>query len=337
MNILFTSAGRRGYLVSYFKEELAGKGLVHAANSESITPAFLEADRTVITPLIYNHNYIDFLLNYCKENNIDALIPLFDIDIPVLTKNEKSFNEIGVTLVAGPSHVAEMCNDKWKTYQFVIENGFNAPYTCLGYESAANALATNKLSYPVLIKPRWGMGSIGLYTADNEDELRVLFNKVKKDIETSYLKYESTESIEESVIVQQVLTGDEYGWDVVNDLNGEYITTFVKRKLAMRAGETDIAVTAMNESMEQTGKKLSKLLGHYANLDVDVFLDGERITILEMNARFGGGYPFTHMGGVNLPRAIINWIEGKKADPSCFVIRSNVTGVKTVSLSEWHT
>ena len=69
MNILLTSAGRRTYLVNYFKEALrmAGfTGLVHAANSES-SPAFFAADRQVITPLIYDSEYIPFLLDYCKK------------------------------------------------------------------------------------------------------------------------------------------------------------------------------------------------------------------------------------------------------------------------------
>ena len=54
MNILLTSAGRRTYLVNYFKEALrmAGfTGLVHAANSES-SPAFFAADRQVIKGVI---------------------------------------------------------------------------------------------------------------------------------------------------------------------------------------------------------------------------------------------------------------------------------------------
>ena len=78
MNILLTSAGRRGYLAGYFKEALktAGcGGLVHAANS-SECPAFASADRSVITPLIYDKGYISFLLEYCKKEAIGLLVPL---------------------------------------------------------------------------------------------------------------------------------------------------------------------------------------------------------------------------------------------------------------------
>lgn len=61
INILFTSAGRRSYLIQFFKEALDGTGLVHAANSEVLSPAFGVADKSVVSPLIYDVTYIPFL------------------------------------------------------------------------------------------------------------------------------------------------------------------------------------------------------------------------------------------------------------------------------------
>lgn len=40
MNILFTSVGRRTYLVEYFKEALNGCDEVHVANSDENSPSF---------------------------------------------------------------------------------------------------------------------------------------------------------------------------------------------------------------------------------------------------------------------------------------------------------
>ena len=89
MNILITSVGRRTYLVNYFKEALDGNGEVHVANSSSFTTAFMAADKSVITPLIYDKSYIPFLIDYCRNNDIKAVISLFDIDLPVLSANKK--------------------------------------------------------------------------------------------------------------------------------------------------------------------------------------------------------------------------------------------------------
>ena len=156
------------------------------------------------------------------------------------------------------------------------------------------------------------MGSIGIYEADNELELDVFYRKVKQAVFRSpLLKYEATQDREQCVIVQKKIEGQEYGLDVINDLNRNYQTTIVKRKIAMRAGETDCAQIENIPELKALGEQLSKALGHIANLDVVVFLENGNPYVLEMNARFGGGYPFSHLAGVDLPQAIVNWLRGE--------------------------
>ena len=118
------------------------------------------------------------------------------------------------------------------------------------------------------------------------------------------------------LIAQEKVTGTEYGLDIVNDLAGRHVTTFVKRKLAMRAGETDKAVTVSHPALEAVGRRIGEALRHIGNLDCDVFVDGERFWVLELNPRFGGGYPFTHRAGANLPAALIAWAQGETVDPA---------------------
>ena len=77
----------------------------------------------------------------------------------------------------------------------------------------------------------------------------------------------------------------------------------------MRAGETDCAETVNNAELVELGERISNTLHHIANLDVDIFLSEGKPYILEMNARFGGGYPFSHMAGVDLPSAIVKWVQ----------------------------
>ncbi|MEI2419085.1 ATP-grasp domain-containing protein [Arthrospira platensis SPKY2] len=335
MNILFTSAGRRGYLIRYFKQELSGKGLVHAANSIDINSAFLEADFSVITPLIYDKSYISFLINYCRDNAIKAIIPLFDIDLPVLAAHESDFQEVGVTLVCSSQEVCQICNDKFRTYNFLKDNRINVPQTYISLKDAHAALKKGILNFPIIVKPRWGMGSIGVYVAENLDELDVFLKKVKRDIEKSYLKYESCAEINSAVLVQQMLKGQQYLLDVVNDLNGAYVTTFVKEQIARHSGEANIARTVNSELLSNLGRKISMSLGHRANLDVDVFLVDNKPYVLEMNARFGGAYPFSHLAGANLPKAILSWLDGKTANPNCFVITEDITGIKNIEPCRW--
>lgn len=332
LNILFTSVGRRSYLIKYFKEALGDTGKIHVANSIDASPAFKVADYSVVTPLIYSENYIQFLFNYCENNGIDAIISLFDIDLPVLARYKQKFMSIGTTIIVSAPDKIEICNDKWSTFIFLKKNGFQAPETYISLEKAIFDLKSSYVSYPVMVKPRWGMGSIGIFEADNEEELRIFYTKTKKKIQSSYLAYESTKDIDESVLIQEKINGQEYGLDVINNLKAEYQTTIVKMKCSMRAGETDCAIIMDNSQLKELGCHLGKLMGHIGNLDVDVILADDKCYILEMNARFGGGYPFSHMAGVNLPKAIIAWLRNEKIDSTILEECVGVKAQKDISM-----
>lgn len=311
MNILITSAGRRTYMVDYFRDALSGKGKVFAANSE-MTYALKKADGYVLTPGIYDTSYIDFLLTYCKENEISALISLFDIDLPVLSKNRHLFADIGVRLLVSDYAFISICNDKLQSYEFIKNHGFEAPATFISLETTKEALKTGKIQYPLIVKPRWGMGSIGIYEAEDEEELDLFYKKTKNAILKSYLKYESQDFIDESIIIQEKILGEEWGLDIFNDLSGEFLACVPKRKIAMRAGETDVARTSMNGQLLSFGQDISKVTRHIGNLDMDFFIKDDIFYILEFNCRFGGQYPFSHVAGVDFPKALIKMLRDEK-------------------------
>ncbi len=336
LNILLTSAGRRTYLVHYFKDALKGKGMVHASNS-IMTYTLTQADKYVITPGIYDDGYIDFLLDYCRQENISAIIPLFDIDLPVLASNQQRFDAEGVRLIVSPSRVTSICNDKWETYLFLKSLGCVQPHSFLSLDEAERALAEGTITFPLFLKPRWGMGSIGVYQAENADELRVFYQKVQRDIFKTYLRFEAREAEDSCVLIQEKIAGSEYGLDVLNDLSGNYVTTIAKKKIAMRAGETDVACIVDNAPFEAIGRLLSTRLSHTANLDVDCFLtDSGDIFILELNCRFGGQYPFSHCAGADFPRQIIAWLEGKGNNSEYFTPRIGTQSVKELVPTVFH-
>lgn len=311
MNILLTSAGRRTYLVNYFRNSLSGIGKVHASNSSSDCPAFKCADKSVVTPLIYSDSYIPFLKKYCIDNQITAIIPLFDVDVLKLSEYKNEFFSLGIKVLVGDKDRIEICNDKYLTHKILSEQGLNIPSSFLSLDEVTEKLKRHQLKFPLIVKPRWGMGSIGVYEANNMNELDVFYDKVKKDINESYLKYESSFDSERCVLIQEKVIGIEYGLDIINDLNGTYQTTVVKEKIEMRAGETDTAITRESPILKEIGKRISGIISHPGNLDADIIFDGEKYFILELNARFGGGFPFSYIAGVDLPSAIINWLLNK--------------------------
>ncbi len=315
MNILFTCAGRRTYLLRYFKENMGEGDKVVATDMQLTAPALQVADIKLQVPAVYDSRYVEITLNICKEQNINALISLNDLELPILAENKSKFEALGVKVIVSDPNVIDVAFDKYKTALWVESLGLNAPKTYLRLENAKAALANGEISFPLFLKPRWGSGSIGLETVDDLEELeevyRLLFKKIKKTIL-------ATASVgEEYILIQENLTGKEYGLDVMNDLEGNCIAVSVKEKLAMRAGETDKAVTVNLPDVYEMGILMGKCLHHIGNLDVDVMqrADGA-YCVLEINPRFGGGYPFSYQAGANMPKAIIEWLKGNKVDPA---------------------
>ncbi len=152
----------------------------------------------------------------------------------------------------------------------------------------------DQISFPLFVKPRcWGIASIGIYKAEDLDELFVFYKKSQKEVSNSYLKYESQKDIDNSVIIHTQLPGEEFGLDIINDLDGNYCKTLFKKKLKIFAGETEVAKVLDLSLLKDIGRKLSAITKNPGLMDVDVFFDGLKAFILDINPRFGGGYPFT--------------------------------------------
>ncbi len=328
MNILLTSCGRRTYLIHYFKAALGGEGEVYAANS-IMTYSLTHADDYVITPEIFDENYIGFLLDYCIQKEIAAIIPLIDIDLPVLARNKKIFSERGVSIIVSDERVTMLCNDKWATYNYLEKLGISQPKTCIDLDSCYQLTELGEMQYPLILKPRWGMGSIGIYKVDNQDELKVLFGKLMKEIFSTPLRYESSGDAEHCILIQEFIDGQEYGIQILNDLEGNYVATVAQKKVAMRAGETDIAEIVDSGPFEPVSIKLANELRHIGNMDIDCFIDKDgELIILELNCRFGGQYPFAHLSGTDFPAQIVKWLNGGVTDAGLCTPKNNITGSK---------
>ena len=315
MNILFTCAGRRTYLLKYFKGNMLPEDKVIATDMQLTAPALQVADVKLQVPAVYVNDYIDRTLTICKEQKIDALISLNDLELPILAEQKKKFEEIGVKVIVSDPKVIDIAFDKYKTAQWVESLGLKAPKTFVRLEEAKAALASGDICFPLFLKPRWGSGSIGLETVEDMEELDIVYGLLFKKIKKTIL---ATASVgDEYIMIQEKLTGNEYGLDIMNDLEGNNVAVSVKQKLAMRAGETDKAITVDLPEVREMGATIGRNLKHIGNLDVDIMqrANGD-YCVLELNPRFGGGFPFSYEAGVNLPKALLMWLRGEKVDAS---------------------
>ncbi len=152
-------------------------------------------------------------------------------------------------------------------------------------------------SLPLIAKPRFGSASIGVQRIESLAQLAML----PQDIE---------------YVVQAVAPGDEYTVDVLVNRQGRGLCPVPRKRLEVRGGEVSKAVTEREESLVRLGRGLAETLpGAYGALNVQVFWDraGGAVNVIEINPRFGGGFPLTWQAGGHYPRWIIEEILGRSA------------------------
>lgn len=330
MNVLVTCAGRRNLLVRYFRAALQGRGQVCAADASAEAPALQEADRAFVVPPIDHPEYFDRLLGLCRQYEVRLVMSVSDLELPLLARHRQRFLDIGTIPVISSPEIVDICFDKWKTTEFLKQVDLVAPKTYLSLHCARQALADRHIAFPLVLKPRWGTASIGVEHPENDDELELTYRLVKQRIMRSALAGVSSTDPERSILIQERVNGQEYGLDVINDLESRYVTTFVKRKLShsMRPDGVGQAVTVESDQLERLGEAIGQRLAHVGNLDCDVFISNGKCYVLDLNPRFGGGYPFSHQAGANLPAALIAWARGLQPEASWLRVRPGVKAAR---------
>jgi len=318
MNILFTCVGRRHYLIEYFQKVKPEGSFIVGADMQSTAPAMAIVDKNYIVPALYDHNYIERLLEICKKEKIGAIISLNDLELPLLSNFKNEFNAIGVQVIVSDKRVIDICFDKWRTIEFATKIGIKTPKTYLNLSSALMGIEKGEINYPLIIKPRWGSGSFGIEIATDMEELNLSYKLLEKKLFRSLLSEVSKKDMENAILIQEKIEGTEYGVDIFNNLRGENLSVYIKEKLAMRAGETDKAVLRNHKAIENICKTISENLCHIGNLDCDIFESNDGYYLLEMNPRFGGGYPFSHKSGANFPAVIYALLHNEEIQSEWF-------------------
>ena len=336
MNVLLSAVGRRAYLVNYFKEvvhPLGGK--VFATNTHAGATGFLEADQSwVVPPSASTEEFIEVMVRLCRENQIRLLFSLHDWEAPVIAAHRQRFLDVGTIPVMGSAEVLSVCLDKYRTVCQAKELGVPVPQTFLSLEEVEAALQGG-LSFPLVVKPRWGQGSVGLFQVHAPEELRAAYQLSRIQAERFAKICPGVDPDQPQVLIQAFIPGEEYGCDIVNDLDGKFRRAFVKRKFDMRSGETDIAESVSRPDIEALGETIAKWSRHLGCMDSDFIVSEAGIPyLIELNPRFGGGYPFTHCAGANIPQACVRWASGDP-DPDntwCSRYRTGVRTYKEIAL-----
>ena len=294
MNILILSCGTRNKIVQYMKRELSGRGRVIATDMSPNAPALYEADAFYLVPKITEPGYIDRVLEICRKEQIQGVFSLIDPELSLLAEHEQSFRQIGTTVIGSSYELCERTLDKWQMYLWLKEHGYACAGSYVDKEAFYRDVEKGKISYPVFVKPVRGSASIAITRAEDRETVEFLF------------------SHGEGLLIQEYLRGQEIGADCYIDMiSGETVSVFTKKKLVMRAGETDKGISFQDPVLFELIERFVKESGFRGQIDIDIFECGGVYYISEVNPRFGGGYPHAYEAGVNHMKYMVRNLEGK--------------------------
>jgi carbamoyl-phosphate synthase large subunit len=294
-NILFSSAGRRVALIKQFQKSLNHLGLsgsIVTADLKKNAPAAFIADVREQVPKVTDSSYVATLKDICKKHQIKLLVPLIDNELDILSLHKQDFAAIGVTILVSSTATNKICFDKRNTYDFFKTAGILTPEIL----KAEDILTAPEAKYPFLIKPADGSSSIGVIKIGNARELEFFKDYIP------------------NAIIQEFVVGQEYTLDILVDFQGKVRCVVPRLRIETRAGEISKGITVKNPALIAAGKKVVELLpGAVGCITVQCFLTPHNeIKFIEINPRFGGGFPLSFQAGADFPRWIIEMMLGKE-------------------------
>lgn len=288
MNVLLINPGRRDYLVKYFINlSKKYKLKIFLVDKDKNIPSFAVSKKTsnFNSPLVKNKkNYIRFLRKLILKKKINIVFPVSERELKILAEEKHYYKKQSIEVIVSDLNVIKICQNKLTTINFLKKNKFFFPKN----------VSFNKLkkNLPIIKKRVKGSGSKDQSVIKNLKDIPRFNNN--KFFFQKYLNYQ------------------EYGADILNDLDGNYIHSSFKRKILMRSGDTDKAEMVHSKTFEDFARRISKALKPVGIIDIDFLFNGKKFFILDINPKVGGGYPFTHEYGYNYLDAILSIIKNSK-------------------------
>ena len=269
VNVLITAASRRVGLVRAFRSavERFGNGTVVTTDINSMSPALYFGHRNHIVPLTTDPEYIPIIESICDVENIHLIIPTIDDELPVFGRNRGRFERTDVWVAVSGEETAELSNDKYRMHEFALANGIESPTTRLPQD-----IKFEEIAYPVVVKPRNGRGSIQVFEAHNEEQLRFFCSYVP------------------DAIVQDYLEGQEFTVDVCSDFEARVMSVVPRERLVIRAGVSDKGTTRNHKRVIEFAINVAESLQIIGAANIQCKWDGRTVKLIEVNPRFSGGH-----------------------------------------------
>ncbi|MHA2787715.1 ATP-grasp domain-containing protein [Corynebacterium sp. S7] len=327
LKIVIASSGRRAHYIDWFKEALQKQGIpgeVIAMEYRATAVSLRLADRGVTTPAYNGPEYPTFIRNWVEKERPDLFFSMNDYELGIHSDGlANELRELGCIVGGIDDKAQELVLDKYRMAQALQEIGVGAAETFLGTQ-VDEIVASAEEGAKFVVKHRFGSGSSGLFivTADR------LAASVAQSAVTALNEYGRKSPEADYVIVQEFLPGPEYGVDGIFSLDGkhELLGVLARRTEVMFGGDPDLAVSADGGQFRKEMEKLGELLRPIGPVNADFRMNeaGEP-HIIDINPRFGGGYPYCHAAGADMPSFLVRLAAGLDADPELLDYELGVT------------
>ncbi len=285
-NVLITSAGKRVSLTKAFEKELniyfPNSKVFTADATTSLAAACSKSYKSFQVPRLDNINYINSIIELCKENQIQLIIPTIDTELLLLAENKERFRENNITVIISSENFIRKCRDKRVIHSFFEKAGIDV----------AIEYSKNDYSLPVFIKPIDGSRSLNNFLIKSEND----FNDSHfKNDDLMFLEYFNNDEYQE------------YTCDLYYGKDNQLKCVVPRKRIEVRDGEVNKGKTEKNILVDFIKGKLGKIEGARGCLTAQFFKNKltDKIIGIEINPRFGGGYPLSYAAGANYPKWII--------------------------------
>ena len=286
MNVLISSAGRRVSLVRSFQKELKKldpKRKVFAVDSDpDISSGCHVADGYFKVPRLDNPDYFKTLLDICLKNNISLVIPTIDTELLPMAQQKSDFLKNGITLLTSKESFINKCRDKSLIHDFFKSNRVDI----------AKEYSKENFKLPLFIKPLDGSRSVDTFIIKKESDLTDYHFQNEKLMFLEYIDHNEF---------------DEYTCDLYYNLESILTCVVPRKRIEVRDGEVNKGITVKNHLVDYIKEKLPKIEGAIGCLTAQFFVHKTRDQVygIEINPRFGGGYPLSYAAGANFPKWIL--------------------------------
>jgi len=308
INILTPSAGNHYQHLLDFKE-VDGVGRVITTEIDSLAPAIHAADKCYRAPRIDAQGYPDALMEICRVEEIDWIVPLTDPDVVRLAESRELFTGHSIGVFSPPPGTVAVAADKYRTACFFLEHSIPHPATYL-LKDVQQAL--EECGLPLFLKPRYmnkrAGGGYFFEAFDDREELLSCAEGI---------------AASEDYVLQQYLQGQEVNVDFFCDEAGRLISVvpglrisalapiFTKTGGAIVRGETFHSKTINDYVAGVTAS-----LAFFGAANLQGFLDGEGNTsFTEINPRFSGASVMTEPAGAHFHAWAVGLMRGEKLTP----------------------